>query len=232
MNLFCRPWRWRRYVPPKRRLTLNGLHGVISQKVALFTSLYMFRPIMAIIGRRPTLQRIFFICLVWVTLVLKLVKIDLLKLIQFFNSLKSCCESQWWSCSFTVGRLYCVWPCVCVDGASWCSVRRVLANNRVIFNVYIRRDHGTMVSDPQPISKHCLFSCSQSAVGNLTLLGSHCCMVTGKSIPVTGRECPYGCETSRLPHFLDNRLTVGGDFVSLTRRPHFTPRKIPGTNFC
>jgi hypothetical protein len=25
-----------RYVPPKRRLTLNGLHGVISQKIALF----------------------------------------------------------------------------------------------------------------------------------------------------------------------------------------------------
>jgi hypothetical protein len=29
---FFRPWRWRRYVPPKRRLTLNGLHGVISQE--------------------------------------------------------------------------------------------------------------------------------------------------------------------------------------------------------
>jgi hypothetical protein len=26
----------RRYVPPKRRLTLNGLHGVISQKIILF----------------------------------------------------------------------------------------------------------------------------------------------------------------------------------------------------
>jgi hypothetical protein len=24
----------------------------------------------------------------------------------------------------------------------------------------------------------------------------------GKAIPVTGREGPYGCETSRLPHFL------------------------------
>jgi hypothetical protein len=31
-----RPWRWRRYVPQKRRLTLNGLHGVISQKMARF----------------------------------------------------------------------------------------------------------------------------------------------------------------------------------------------------
>jgi hypothetical protein len=32
LNLFRRPWRWRRYVPPKRQLKLDGLHGVISQK--------------------------------------------------------------------------------------------------------------------------------------------------------------------------------------------------------
>jgi hypothetical protein len=31
--------RWKRYVPQKRRLTLNGLHGVISQKMVLFMSL-------------------------------------------------------------------------------------------------------------------------------------------------------------------------------------------------
>jgi hypothetical protein len=48
----------------------------------------------------------------------------------------------------------------------------------------------------------------------------------GKSIPV------IGCETSRIPHFLDNRLTDGGEVVSLTRRPHVIPRKIPGTHFC
>jgi hypothetical protein len=36
LRLFFRPWRWRRYVPPKRRLTPNGLHGVISQKMVLF----------------------------------------------------------------------------------------------------------------------------------------------------------------------------------------------------
>jgi hypothetical protein len=36
--LFClaRPWRWRRYVPPRRRWTFNRLHGVISQKIAVF----------------------------------------------------------------------------------------------------------------------------------------------------------------------------------------------------
>jgi hypothetical protein len=31
-----RLWRRRRYVPPKRRMTFNGLHGVISQKTVLF----------------------------------------------------------------------------------------------------------------------------------------------------------------------------------------------------
>jgi hypothetical protein len=36
LNVFLRPWRWRRYVSPKRRLKLDGLHGVISQKMILF----------------------------------------------------------------------------------------------------------------------------------------------------------------------------------------------------
>jgi hypothetical protein len=53
----------------------------------------------------------------------------------------------------------------------------------------------------------------------------------GKAIPVTGHEGPWGCETSRLPHFLDNRLTDGGEVVGPTCRPPFTPRKIPGTHF-
>jgi hypothetical protein len=35
-RFILRPWRWRRYIPPKCRLTFNGLHGVISQKMALF----------------------------------------------------------------------------------------------------------------------------------------------------------------------------------------------------
>jgi hypothetical protein len=39
-SLLCwsilQPWRWRRYVPPKRRVPLNALHGVISQKKILF----------------------------------------------------------------------------------------------------------------------------------------------------------------------------------------------------
>jgi hypothetical protein len=54
----------------------------------------------------------------------------------------------------------------------------------------------------------------------------------GKAIHVRDREGPSGCETSRLPHLLDNRLTDGGEVVSLTRRPPFTPGKIPATHFC
>jgi hypothetical protein len=56
-------------------------------------------------------------------------------------------------------------------------------------------------------------------------------MHKGKAIPVTGRGDPYGFGKSRLPYFLDNRLTDGGEVVSLKRRPPFTP-KIPGTHFC
>jgi hypothetical protein len=49
----------------------------------------------------------------------------------------------------------------------------------------------------------------------------------GKAIPVTGRAGPYGCETSRLPHF-SRKSTYSGEVVNLTRRPFFTPRKIRG----
>jgi hypothetical protein len=33
-----RPWRWGQHVPPKRRLTIRGLHGVLSQKIVLFVT--------------------------------------------------------------------------------------------------------------------------------------------------------------------------------------------------
>jgi hypothetical protein len=52
-----------------------------------------------------------------------------------------------------------------------------------------------------------------------------------KIIPVTGRRCPYDCETLRLPQILDNRLTDGVEVISLTRRSYFTPRKILGPHF-
>jgi hypothetical protein len=47
----------------------------------------------------------------------------------------------------------------------------------------------------------------------------------GKAIPVTGHGDTEGCETSRLPHVLDNRLRDGDEVVSLMRRPPFTPQK-------
>jgi hypothetical protein len=43
---------------------------------------------------------------------------------------------------------------------------------------------------------------------------------------------PIGlCETSRLPHFLDNRLTDGGKVVSLTLQPPFTPDEVSWYSF-
>jgi hypothetical protein len=53
-----------------------------------------------------------------------------------------------------------------------------------------------------------------------------------KAVPVTGRGDLYGFKTSRLPHFLDNRLTDSGEVISLTRRSPFIQGKIPGTHFC
>jgi hypothetical protein len=37
------------------------------------------------------------------------------------------------------------------------------------------------------------------------------------AIPVTGRGGLYGCEMLRISHCVDNRLTVGGEAVRLTR---------------
>jgi hypothetical protein len=54
----------------------------------------------------------------------------------------------------------------------------------------------------------------------------------GEAIPVKGRGGPMGCETSRLPHFPDNRITDGGEVAILTRWPPFTPKRIYGTHFC
>jgi hypothetical protein len=51
-------------------------------------------------------------------------------------------------------------------------------------------------------------------------------------IAVTGRGGPQGCETSRLPHVLDNWLTDDSKVVSPTCRPNFTPRKITRTHLC
>jgi hypothetical protein len=62
--------------------------------------------------------------------------------------------------------------------------------------------------------------------------GNYRSLLRRKSVPVTDRGSPQGYETSRLQHFLENRLTDCGEAVSLMRRPLFTSRKIPGTHFC
>jgi hypothetical protein len=41
--LILRPWKWRRHVPPKRRLTFGGLHSVICYKIKLFIQMLYFR---------------------------------------------------------------------------------------------------------------------------------------------------------------------------------------------
>jgi hypothetical protein len=56
------------------------------------------------------------------------------------------------------------------------------------------------------------------------------CLIIVEAFCVTGRGGRWGSETSRLPHILDNRLADGCEAVSLTRRPPFTSREIPGTH--
>jgi hypothetical protein len=43
---------------------------------------------------------------------------------------------------------------------------------------------------------------------------------------------PLGLREVEAPTFSDIRLIDGGKVVRLTRRPLFTTRKTPGTNFC
>jgi hypothetical protein len=82
---------------------------------------------------------------------------------------------------------------------------------------------------PEGIMKHGIYIYIYIYIIIARLCG--CLGKKGKAIPVTGRGGLLGCETSRLPQFLDNRLTDGGEVVSLKRRPLFTPIKIPGTHF-
>jgi hypothetical protein len=49
---------------------------------------------------------------------------------------------------------------------------------------------------------------------------------------VEGSGGLWRCDTSRLPSFLDTRFTHSGEITSLTLRPRFGPREIPGTHFC
>jgi hypothetical protein len=63
------------------------------------------------------------------------------------------------------------------------------------------------VSTNKRHDKHCL------VCNNYIRLYAYIKGKTGKAVPVTS------CGTSRLPHFLDSRLTDGSQVFSLTRRP-------------
>jgi hypothetical protein len=65
--------------------------------------------------------------------------------------------------------------------------------------------------------------CELKFIQNKTLLIK--LNLKGKAIPVTGCEGPYGCETSKFPHFLDNRLTDGDEVVSPKCQLPFTPQE-------
>jgi hypothetical protein len=52
----------------------------------------------------------------------------------------------------------------------------------------------------------------------------HYLHLKSKAIPVTGRGGLQGCDMLRIPHCLDNRLTDGGEVVSLTHRQRFAHR--------
>jgi hypothetical protein len=53
-----------------------------------------------------------------------------------------------------------------------------------------------------------------------------------EAIPVTGRGGLLGCEMLSIPQCSDNRLTGGGEVVSLRRRPRFTHRNLFCAHFC
>jgi hypothetical protein len=58
-------------------------------------------------------------------------------------------------------------------------------------------------------------------------------ILKGKAILVTGHGVPWMCETSRIPNFLDNRLTAVSEVVSLTRswlRHYATSRTVAGSS--
>jgi hypothetical protein len=52
----------------------------------------------------------------------------------------------------------------------------------------------------------------------------------GKATPVVSHGDPYGCWTSRVPNFLENRLT-DGKVVSLMRPPLFTAQEDSSYSF-
>jgi hypothetical protein len=66
---------------------------------------------------------------------------------------------------------------------------------------------------------------SKVAKPSISFILSYVNSLKKEDIPVTGRRGSWDCETSRIPPFLENRLTDGGEVASLMRRPSFTPQE-------
>jgi L-fucose isomerase-like protein len=69
------------------------------------------------------------------------------------------------------------------------------------------------------------YNVRENAFLNVRKLVNLATTVKGKAVPVTGRVGPQGFESSRFPHFLENRLTDDVEVVSLERRPPFIPQE-------
>jgi hypothetical protein len=76
------------------------------------------------------------------------------------------------------------------------------------------------------------FSAGSTAVHIASRCGNIKCIGKSKAIPATDCGGRQSCQMSTLSHFLDSWLTDGVEAVSLTRRLHFTPRRILGLLIC
>jgi hypothetical protein len=106
--------------------------------------------------------------------------------------------------------------------------KRLLCSRRSAWHSYLMFG-SPRVSASGPVNLSCFglslsdFTCRFDIYLKITIKSKS----KSKAILVTGRGGRWDCETIMIPYFLDSRLTDGGEVVSLTRRPRFTPRKIP-----
>jgi hypothetical protein len=120
----------------------------------------------------------------------------------------------------------------------WClSIFRVQPKARNLFagsNTRIIGSNPSQGMSARVLFYVCVGLCRSPACcrGDHPSKESYKLIIKGKAIPVMGRGDPYGCETSRLLHVLDNRFTDGGEVINLKHRSPYSPRNIPGIHFC